>query len=270
VLYQVRMYPVPMVMMQPSAFGGKRHVLFLFVTTKFWLFNNSPYTSYFVFLQKPIAMSIENLRTEISIVIADDHLLFADGLCLLLRQHTCLNVLATVINARELLSILDRIQADVILLDINMPGMNGVDALRHIRQRTKVPKIIMLSTYNEKILIDQTRKAAADGYLVKTFGPQDLIEAIYIVMAGGQYFPKPIESTSRKTVEEDGFLKQFNLTKREKEIIGFIRDSLTNQQISQRLFLSVYTVDTHRKNIMQKLGLKSPGALIRFIMEHNL
>jgi len=211
-----------------------------------------------------------NAPGNISIMIADDHLLFVDGLRLLLQGQQDFFIIGIANSGKELLDLLNRHSPQILLLDLNMPGINGLDALGYIRRTNHLVKIIMLSTYTENHLVEKAKKTGANGYIVKTFGPDELVKVIRLVVAGETYFPKRKQPLSDNYIVEDHFLKQFSLTKREKEILNFIREDFTNSEISQKLFLSVYTVETHRKNIMQKLGLKSPGALMRFIIEHNL
>jgi len=128
----------------------------------------------------------------------------------------------------------------------------------------------MLSTYNEQHLIEKARSAGANGYLLKNHGRDELIRAIRVIMSGENYFIA-IQADCKLTPKTDDiFLKQFNLTRREKEIICLVKQHFTNQEISEQLFLSIYTIETHRKNIMQKLSLKSPAALMQFIMQHEL
>lgn len=215
-------------------------------------------------------MGTDKTTGIISILIADDHLMFADGLRLLLQAQTDFFITGVANNGKDLLNILNKELPDIILLDINMPVMNGINALGYIRKKNYQARIIMLSTYNETHLVEKAKECGANGYLVKTFGPDELVKVIRAVYAGTNYFPAKKTDLPGRAVEEDPFLKQYNLTKREKEILLLIKEGLTNAQIGERLILSIYTVETHRKNIMQKLGLKSPGALMRYIIEHNL
>ena len=209
------------------------------------------------------------MRT-INLVIADDHTLFIDGLKLLLKDEHDMEVVEIANDGRELLSILPTAQADIILLDINMPNLNGLDAARFIKQSHPALKIIMLSTYNEEHLVEKAKTLGANGYLLKTTNKEELLQTIRLVFAGQSCFPYRQPNAGNDFENNDSFLKQFNLTKREFEILGLIKKEFTNQQIAEALFLSVYTVETHRKNIMQKLNLKSAVSLHKFISDNNL
>jgi DNA-binding NarL/FixJ family response regulator len=207
---------------------------------------------------------------KIKIIIADDHTLFINGLKLLLKEEPWIEVIDVANDGKELLDILTRTIPDLILLDINMPVLNGLDTARYIKQTHSAIKLIILSTYNEDHLVDKAKQVGVNGYLLKNSSKEDLLQTISLVMDNQSSFPY-LEPKKENTFDkEDNFLKQFNLTKREAEIISLLKNNMTNQQIADHLFLSVYTVETHRKNIMQKLGLKTPVALMKFIIEKNL
>lgn len=205
----------------------------------------------------------------INLVIADDHKLFIDGLCSLLKDEADMHIMDIANDGKELLSILQSVKPDIVLLDINMPGLNGLEAAKYIKQSHPSLKIIMLSTYNDEHLVDKSKSLGANGYLLKTTDKEELLQTIRLVWAGQACFPYRLPKTVNE-FDNDSFLKQFNLTKRELEILKLIKKEYTNQQIADELFLSIYTVETHRKNIMQKLNLKSPLALHKFLGEHDL
>jgi len=205
----------------------------------------------------------------IRIIIVDDHPLFGQGLASLLKEMPDMGVVGRMESSMELLEQFSNIQADLILLDINMPGMNGLEALRFIRQRSQAIRIIMLSTYSDEQLEEKARDLGANGYLLKTTSQDELVNTIRMVYGGKSCFPCKLANTKSEFADKDDFLRQFKLSKREKEIIQLIRDTYTNQQIADKLHLSIYTVETHRKNIMQKLQVKSPLALMKFLMNNS-
>lgn len=206
----------------------------------------------------------------IKIIIADDHTLFINGLRLLLNEEPRIEVIDVANDGKELLDVLTTTKPDLILLDINMPVLNGLDAAKYIKRSYPAIKLIILSTYNEDHLVDKAKEAGVNGYLLKNSSKDELLQTIYLVMNYQSAFPYREPKKETLFDREDGFLKPFNLTKREMEIVLLLKNNLTNQQVADQLFLSVYTVDTHRKNIMQKLGLKSPAALMKFIIEKKL
>lgn len=204
------------------------------------------------------------------IIIADDHTLFINGLILLLKEDPLITVTDVASNGKALLEILAKKTPDLVLLDINMPVLNGLDTAKYIKQSYPAVKIIILSTYNEAHLVDKARKTGVNGYLLKNSNKETLLQTIGLVMEGQAAFPYLEPKKENIFDKDDSFLRQFNLTKREAEIISLLKNNMTNQQMADHLFLSVYTVETHRKNIMQKLGVKSPTALMKFIIEKNL
>ncbi len=208
--------------------------------------------------------------TTVKIIIADDHKLFINGLQLLLKDEPWIEVIDVANDGKELLDILSGQLPDIILLDINMPLLNGLDATLHIKRSYPGVKIVILSTYNEDHLIERAKKSGVNGYLLKNCEKEELLETIRLVMTNHTSFPYRAPSHPGVLDDEDVFLKQFNLTPREKEIIGLLKDGATNKQIADQLFLSVYTVETHRKNLMRKLGLSNPVSLMKFILEKGL
>lgn len=172
-------------------------------------------------------------------------------------------------DGKELLELLQKQKTDIVLLDINMPRMNRLEAIRYIKQKNASVRIIILSTYSEDHLIEKAKEYGANGYLLKNCSKDELLQTMKLVYNGHTSFPYRYQKL-KNGFDDDPFLKQFNLTKREKEIIQLIKNNFTNQQIADTFFLSVYTVEAHRKNIMQKLGLSGPAALMKFIMENNL
>ena len=208
--------------------------------------------------------------TPVKIIIADDHNLFIDGLRMLLKDESWVEIIDIANNGKELLSLLSNSPADLVLLDINMPQLNGLDAAGHIKRTYPRIKLIILSTYNEDHLIERAKQRGVNGYLLKNCNKEELLETIRLVMSNHTSFPYREPITVRASDNDDVFLKQFELTKREMEIIQLLKNGATNKQIADQLFLSVYTVETHRKNIMRKLGLNTPHSLMKFVFERGL
>lgn len=207
---------------------------------------------------------------KIRIILADDHILFLQGIKTLLENNEIVEVLDMVNDGKELLDVLNILEPDLILLDVNMPKLNGLEALRKINMQHRGINIIMLSTYNDEHLIQKSREYGAKGYILKNTTKEELISSIQKVQDNETCFPEKVSKTTSEFEQKDSLIKQYQLTKRELEILGFIKDGFTNQQIAGKLFLSIYTIETHRKNIMQKLGLKSPNGLVKFIIENRI
>lgn len=205
------------------------------------------------------------MKSPIRIIIADDHQLFADGIFLLLKPYTNIQVVGTVSNGTQLMNFYQEANAHIILLDIKMPGFNGIEVLEKMSQQTTFPKVIMLSTYGEVDIVQRCKKLGASGYLLKNCSREELYEAIISVASGNNFFP---DSTTQEVSTIEQISEQFKLTKREKEILALLKNGATNKSIAETLHLSLYTVETHRKHIMHKLGIKNPQGLIKLFTEN--
>lgn len=150
------------------------------------------------------------------------------------------------------------------------PKLNGLDAIKFIKQSYRQVKLIMLSTYNEDHIVEKAKQLGANGYLLKNSNKNELLQTIQLVMNNQTSFPYRPPAVDSGFDKENSFLKQFNITKREKEILTLIKNGFTNSEMAGHLVLSIYTIETHRKNIMQKLGLKTPAALMKWILENNI
>ena len=207
---------------------------------------------------------------KLSVIIADDHTLFINGLSMLLQNEPDIEIMNIAANGKEVLGLLHTHTPTLVLLDINMPGINGFEVLKRIKAYYPKIKVVMLSTYNEEHLIEKAKATGADGYLFKNAEKDELLRVMRLVAQGQQCFPYKPPVVNSTFDDTDPFLKQFQLTKREAELLQFIKQNYTNQQMANHLHLSIYTVETHRKNIMQKLNLKNPVELTRFISQYNL
>lgn len=209
-------------------------------------------------------------RQKINIIIADDHVLFIEGLRSLLKDETDMQVVDVANDGKEFLDIINLHPIDLVLLDIKMPKINGLETIRYTRQINRNIKIIILSSYNDEHLINKAKEYGANGYLLKDCSKDDLLQTIRLVNSGHSCFPYLSPDTINEFEDNDNFLKQLKLTEREVEILHLIGKNYTNQQIADQLGIGKFTVDTHRKNINQKIGINNPAALMKFIVENKL
>jgi DNA-binding NarL/FixJ family response regulator len=201
---------------------------------------------------------------KIKIIIIDDHRLFNDGLCAMLTPEPAIEVLDCIYDSREASRKVEMMKPDVVLVDFNMPYINGIDLTRLLLEKEPGLKILILSMYKEERYIDMFRKAGISGYLLKTASAKDVITGIEAVHAGQHYFP-PTHSKSDHS--GDDFIKKLKISNREMEVINLIKTGLTTKEIADKLNLSFYTVETHRKNIKLKAGIKGESDFLRFIYE---
>lgn len=210
---------------------------------------------------------------EIKIFILDDHQMLIDGLKALLVNENSFEITGTSTNAKKALEMISRNMPDIVLTDINMPEMNGLEFTRTIKSKYPEIKVLALSMFGEKSTISEVLDAGASGYILKNTGKDELINALLKISAGGMFFSDEISAEMMKSLSERGLRKEdekVHLTEREKEIIQLIAKEYSNAQIGETLFISERTVETHRKNIFRKAGAKTVVGLIKFAIENKL
>lgn len=211
------------------------------------------------------------METPTKILIADDHQLFNDGMKMMLSAEDNLQIVGQVFSGKDVLDAVHRLQPHVVLLDINMPHLNGLEAADKLLRNYPNVRIIMLTMYSDRKFVEDCQRLGVPGYILKNSGVDEVLNAIDTVLAGKRYYdPKLTKSTTSNQHADDSFQRQFQLTKREIEIIGLVGQSFTNDEIAEKLFLSVATVKTHRNNINLKLGINKPADLVKFAVEHGL
>jgi DNA-binding NarL/FixJ family response regulator len=206
------------------------------------------------------------------IILADDHQLFIEGVRTVLADLVNVEVVATVNDGLELMNKIQSVEVDVVLLDLNMPKLDGLKSLQEIKLKNPAIKVLILTNYNQPELIDEVRKLKADGFIVKNSSASELREAVTKIISGEKFFN---EAQRSPVLDEtsyffDDFLKKFKLTRREVDIIRLVCRELSSKQIAAELHLSEFTVSTHRKNIQRKLNIKNVAGLVAFAKEHQL
>jgi DNA-binding NarL/FixJ family response regulator len=211
---------------------------------------------------------------KINLVLVDDHHILLDGLSALLKTQKDMLVTATYTDSATLLSNLDNVRADVFIVDINMPGMNGIELTRVLKTQYDGAAIICLSMHDDAEHITEMAGAGAAGYLLKNTNDKDLLEAIRTVAVGRLYFPDDIlakmqdyEKRTSRMAEEASTIK---LTARELEILKLIAAEYSNARIAESLFISERTVETHRKNMLRKTNHSTMLGLLKFAIDHKL
>ena len=208
----------------------------------------------------------------IKVAIADDHQMVLDGLQLIISQESSLQMIGTAHNGQEILDLLAKEKVEVLLLDINMPIMNGIDTMKIIGKKYPNLAVLGLSMLDDTIVIKKLVKYGARGFLLKNSGKDKIIEAINEIHEGRKYFDKAIinkllENDNTKSVGTSLFPK---LSRREKEILNLIIQEHTTQEIADKLFISFGTVETHRRNIINKLGVRNTAGMVRVALEYQL
>jgi DNA-binding NarL/FixJ family response regulator len=211
----------------------------------------------------------------IKVVIADDHNLVSKLIYQMLKPSREIKVVGLASDGNELIEILDKTAVDVVLLDIDMPNLDGMQALVRIAKKYPSIKIIMLSNHSEAWIIQKSLKSGAAGYLTKFAESNEVVEAIVKVYQGGNYFCKlSFKNLMNKIANKDNHsptdVHYDSLTDREREVLQLIVKEMTTREISAKLNISIRTVETHRKNILKKLGAKNTVGLIKTAMEAKL
>ncbi|MEI6945989.1 response regulator transcription factor [Paraflavisolibacter sp. H34] len=206
------------------------------------------------------------------LLLLDDHQLLLHGITAVLNEMEEVTVVATLTNGRELIEAVRRYQPDLVLLDLNMPGLNGLDCLRELRANFPLLKKLVLTNYSQPELVDEVRALDAQGFLVKNSSSLELKEAVAAVLSGKTCFPtrQRLEPAVEDGFFFDDFLKKYQLTRREVKIIRLICQGLSTREIAQELHLSEFTISTHRKNIAGKLKIGNVAGLINFARENGL
>ena len=209
----------------------------------------------------------------INLLIADDHQLITDGISKILETEKIIGEIHTARNGQEAVDKVLTNDIDCVIIDINMPVLNGLEATKLIKQQKPSVKVIVVSMLSDAAIVSKMMKAGADVFINKDTGKTELLKAIAKAMQGEKYISPEISNnlithlTDRRVQTADNEKK---LTPRELEIIRLIAEGLTNHEIAGKLFLSNVTVDTHRKNMLAKLHLKNTASLVKYAADHNL
>lgn len=198
----------------------------------------------------------------IKLAIADDHVLVINGLKAMIATQPNMEVVFHASSAEELLRELQKQVPDVLLLDIQMPGMNGIDACKKVKSDFPSVKIIALTNFDNLHYVKQMIRNGASGYLLKNVDTPTLTKAIESVTGNQQYIDEHLRHALLNSVITGNKSSSVSLTKREREILALVAREFTNQQIADKLFISLRTVQTHRINLNQKLGVHNTAGLV--------
>jgi len=210
----------------------------------------------------------------IRILIADDHRLVIDGLLLMLREVEDMQCVGEAANGIEALRLLETITADVLLLDINMPEMDGLECCRIVKERHPQVKMLVLSMMRDLSLVKAMLKHGASGFLLKNAGKEEVLASIRKVAEGKQAFSEDVlESLMNSFSNKPAKSAQSpfpTISKREKQILQLIVDEKTTSEIAEDLFISFGTVETHRRNLLLKLNARNTAGLVKSALEYDL
>ena len=215
---------------------------------------------------------MENIR----VVLADDHTIVRKGLSSLLEGEECIEVIGEAEDGREAIKLVEKLRPDIVVMDIAMPGLNGLEATRRLKRLYPEIKVLILSMYANEEYVFQTLQAGAQGYLVKKAAPSELVSAIKAISQGNSFLSPSISRTvideyirrADKISEGDDAFQ--TLTARETEVLQLIAEGLKNREIAELLFISIKTVETHRAHVMDKLGIHSTAELTQYAISKGI
>ena len=217
--------------------------------------------------------------SNIKLFVVDDHPIFIDGIVGLLQDTPGFEIIGTANNGQDFLDKIKDNQPDIVLMDINMPVMDGIETTKELKIQYPKIKVIALTMFNDIRFIKDLLEIGAKGYVLKNISREDLIKAIHTVAEGKPFLDAAVQEkviSSMSSSDEDEFddkeadLMVQNITSRELEILQLIALGLTSQDISKKLFISKNTVETHRKNLLAKLNVKNTASLLKFAYKKNL
>lgn len=204
------------------------------------------------------------------ILLADDHTVVRRGFGLILSAQPDLEVVAEACNGREALERAIETEPDVVIMDVSMPELNGIDGARRIAEAVPRTRVLALSMHRDAVYVREMLRAGAKGYLVKDADDDALIDAVRAVARGEAYLSPSVADTVLADYRRHVTNPLDLLTPREREVLQLVAEGRTNKEIAQLLTLSVYTVDSHRSRLMEKLNLNSSGELVRFAIRNGL
>ena len=206
------------------------------------------------------------------VVLADDHQFLLDGIMTILKEMPSVEIVATAQNGFELMDVVARQKPELVILDLNMPGYDGLQCLKKIKNDFPETKVLILTNYSQPELVEDVKQIGADGYLIKNSSAAELKAAVTSVLSGGKYYPSAneLKSVADDSYFFDEFLKKYQLTKREVEIIRMVCREMSTKEIATQLYLSELTINTHRRNVFRKLDIKNVAGLMNFAKNNQL
>ena len=208
--------------------------------------------------------------SPIRVLLVDDHGVVRQGFRLILSQHPDIAVVGEASTGQEAIARCTELEPDVVILDIAMPGLNGVEATRQIRRNCPRTNIVVLTMHKDAIYVRETLRAGAKGYLLKDSIDGDLVAAVRSVARGEGFLSPAVSGTVLDDYRQQVFHPLDLITNRERQVLQMIGAGKSSKEIAAELNISVYTVDAHRSRLMKKLQLRSIGDLVRFTIQNGL
>ncbi len=211
------------------------------------------------------------MNTEkIKVLIVDDHLMFLEGLIAMLKGLQEIEIVGSALNGKEALGLLETMNVHVLITDLSMPEMDGEELIENVIKKYPEINILILSTYSDGQVIERMIKRGVRGYLLKNAEKNEFIKAIHTLNNGEKYFSETVKNEFiQSTFSNKKADVPFRLSRREKEILKLISSECTTAEIAEKLFISQNTVNTHRKNLLSKIGVKNTAGLVKFAIQNG-
>lgn len=213
---------------------------------------------------------------KIRLILADDHKIIRDGIRSLLQNESRYEIIGEAENGDEAVALVEKLKPHLVIMDINMPVLDGIDATRIITEKYTDTSVLVLTMTSEQEHIKKMIEAGAGGYILKNSGREELISAIDTIVKGRNYFSDEVKNAImqnmvQKQARNDKIAGEpIPLTRREKDVLNLILKEFTNYEIAEKLFISVRTVDAHRRNLLEKTGARNTAGLVKFAIENHL
>ncbi len=207
---------------------------------------------------------------KINLCIVDDHKMFLEGITSVLSNTENMNVIMTAKDGKEALKILPNFMPDVLITDIDMLIINGIELTKEVKSLYPKIKVIAVSSHSKSVIITKAIQAGVDGYILKNTGKLELCKAIKTVYQGTKYFNNEIKEIINDSIFNIKKTDTVNLSEREKEVLILISNEKSSHEIAEILSLSIYTIETHRKNLMRKIGTKNMVGLVKYAIQQNI
>lgn len=212
------------------------------------------------------------MSEKIKVLVADDHQLFVDGVKLILKKHPDVQVVAEAADGASLLKQLKETVIDLVITDLSMPGMKGIDLVKTIKQQYPQVKLLVVTMHNEQEIINEILQAEAEGYILKNSGKAEMLEAVSNLINGKTHYDQEVLHQLIQNIKKEKrpVIKAKPLTERELQILALIVKELTSKEIAEQLGISKQTVDTHRLHIMEKTGAQTLVGLIKYALSSSI
>ncbi len=213
----------------------------------------------------------------IKILIADDHTMFVDGIESILQAEEDIKVVGRCYEGGQVTDFVSKNSVDIILLDVNLPDMSGIEVCKAIVEKFPNIKVLAISMFNEESYVSEILNNGAKGYILKNTGREELLKAIKVVNSGSTYFSKEVTETimkglmNRRKASNNKTSNEIpKISRREKEVLKLIVEEFTTQEIADKLYISLKTVESHRSNLLAKLNARNSAGLVRICIENKL